>query len=125
MDVIQEKQINQIAQRLHELVNTGEYFTAYDELFHPDAVAIEPQLAEMGLGQVKGLTAIKEKVGTLSQGIDELISREMSEPIISANHIAFTNHVRARMKDGSEFHLNEICLYELQDGKIISEQFFY
>ena len=29
------------------------------------------------------------------------------------------------MKDGSNLALNEIILYEVQDGKIISEQFFY
>lgn len=115
----------EIANRLHELVKAGDYFTAYDELFAPDAKAIEPQLASMGLGEIRGIPAIKEKVGKLSEGIAELVSREMSAPIISANHIAFTNIVKAKMKDGSEFNLSEICLYEVQDDKIISEQFFY
>ena len=79
----------------------------------------------MGLGEIKGLDAIKNKVGSLGEGIAELVSREMSTPIISANHIAFTNIVQAKMKDGSDFNLSEICLYEVKEGKIISEQFFY
>ncbi|MEO0899805.1 MAG: SnoaL-like domain-containing protein [Bacteroidota bacterium] len=115
----------QIAARLHELVKAGDYFTAYDELFDNNAVAIEPQLAQMGLGEIKGLDAIKNKVGSLGEGIEALVSREMSAPIISANHIAFTNIVQAKMKDGSDFNLSEICLYEVKEGKIISEQFFY
>ncbi len=115
----------EIANRLHVLVKAGEYFTAYDELFHENAVALEPQLAEMGLAEVEGLPAIKEKVGTLSQGISEMISREMSAPIVTDSHIAFTNVVKAKMKDGNAFNLSEICLYKLENGKIVSEEFIY
>lgn len=115
----------EIANRLHSLVKAGDYFTAYDELFSTNVVAIEPQLSEMGLAEVKGLEAVKEKVATLGQGIEELISREMSAPIVTDSHIAFTNTVKARLKDGHEFNLSEICLYKVADGKIISEEFIY
>lgn len=115
----------EIAIRLHEYVNTAQYDKAFDELFAKDSVAIEPQLKEMGLERVEGIENIKNKVNTLSQGITELISREMSEPICSDTHIAFTNLVKAKMADGSEFNLSEICLYEVKDGKIISESFIY
>lgn len=115
----------EIANRLHELVKAGDYFTAYDELFSQDAIAKEPQLAEMGLAEVKGIQAIKEKVGTLSEGIEELISREMSAPIVTDAHIAFTNIVKAKLKDGHDFNLSEICLYKVANGKIISEEFIY
>lgn len=115
----------QIANQLHALVQSGNYFTAYDELFHPELVASEPQLSGMGMGEVKGINAVKNKVGKLSEGIAELVSRDMSEPIVSDHHIAFTNIVKAKMKDGNEFNLSEICLYEVKEGEIISEQLFY
>ena len=115
----------EIAKRLYELVREGDYFTAIDELFHADAKALEPQLAEMGMAEVKGIEAIKKKVATMGQSVNTLLSREMSTPIVAANHIAFTNIVAAELKDGSTMSLSEICLYEVQDGKIISEQFFY
>ena len=117
--------IQTIANRLHALVEAGDYFTAYDELFHPEAKALEPQLAEMGMGEVTGVTAIKEKVGMLSENIASLNSRELSTPIVTESHIAFTNIVDATMKDGSGFQLSEICLYKVEDGKIISEEFIY
>lgn len=107
------------------MVKEGDYFTAYDELFDVNATAIEPQLSAMNLDKVIGIPAIKNKVGALSEGISELISRKMSAPITSANHIAFTNIVKAKLKDGNEMNLSEICMYEVQNGKIISEQFFY
>lgn len=118
-------EIREIAKRVHELTKSGEYFTSYDELYSPDAIAYEPQLAEMGLAETKGIPAIKDKVTQLGSGIAELISREMSEPIVSANYIAFTNIVKAKLKDGNEFNMSEICLYEVRDGKIVSERFFY
>lgn len=115
----------EIAERLHKLVEQGDYFTAYDELFSPDAVALEPQLMEMGLGEVKGISAIKDKVEQLGAGIESIVSRSMSQPIVTSTHIAFTNIVHARMKDGNDFRLSEICLYKTEGGKIISEEFIY
>ena len=115
----------EIAKRLKKLVEEGDYFTAYDELFDSKAIALEPQLNEMGLGEVKGKEAIKQKVSALSKGVESMVSREMSEPIVSANHIAFTNIVRAKLKDGNEMNLSEICLDEVRDGKIIKEEFHY
>ncbi|MEM6723041.1 MAG: nuclear transport factor 2 family protein [Bacteroidota bacterium] len=115
----------QIADHLQAFIEQGNYDGAYDTLFHPDAVAIEPQLAEMGLGEVKGLQAIKNKVQALSAGIENLVSREMSSAIVTDKHIAFTNIVQAKLKDGNDFNLSEICLYQVEDGKIISEEFIY
>ena len=115
----------EIANRLHELVDAGDYFTAYDELFSSEVVAKEPQLAEMGLAEVRGLEQVKNKVATLSDGVESLLSRKLSEPIVTDRHIAFTNDVKAKMKDGNDFHISEICLYEVENGKIISEQFIY
>ncbi len=115
----------QIATRLHELVQQGAYNTAYDELFSPDAKAIEPPLAGMGLGEVQGIAAVKAKVAQLGAAVAELTSREMSPPIVADRHIAFTNIVKGKQQDGSDFYLSEVCLYEVQDGKIVSEQFFY
>lgn len=117
--------IQEIAKRVHELTKAGEYFTAYDELYASDAIAYEPQLVEMGLGEVKGKEALKEKVEKLGSGVAELISREMSEPIVSANHIAFTNIVKAKLKDGNDFNMSEIILLEVRGGKIVSERFHY
>lgn len=31
----------------------------------------------------------------------------------------------ATRKDGSEYKLEELCTYEVNDGKITTEQFFY
>ncbi len=115
----------EIANRLHELVKTGEYFKAYDELFSREVVAKEPQLAEMDLTEVKGIEAVKQKVATLGEGMAELKSRTMSDPIVTDSHIAFTKIVNGKLKDGNDFSLSEICLYKVHDGKIVSEEFIY
>ena len=114
----------QIASRLHELVKAGDAHTAYQELFAPNAVAIEPKFP--GFERVEGLENITKKVETMIDAIDTIRHRSVSEAIVTGdNHIAMSIEIDATMKDGRPFQLNEIALYEVQDGKIISEQFFY
>lgn len=115
----------EIANRLYELVKAGDYFTAYSELFSVNVVAKEPQLAEIGLAEVRGVDAVKEKVARLGAGVVELTSREMSDPIVTDSHIAFTNIVKGKLQDGNDFNLSEICLYRVEEGKIVSEEFIY
>jgi hypothetical protein len=50
----------EVANRLVELVAQGKYEEAQNELYHNDAVSIEPENAQ-GPGSVKGLDAIIEK----------------------------------------------------------------
>lgn len=115
---------SQIASRLHELIVAGDEEAAYQELFSKNAVAIEPKFP--GFERVEGLDNIRKKSQTIISAIETLNSRTVSKAVVHGdNHIAMNIAFDATMKDGSSFKLSEIALYEVQDGKIISEQFFY
>lgn len=116
--------MQQIAQRLYELCNQGKFEQAQKELFAKNAVSIEPQESP-GFDKVtKGLEAIFKKGETFSSMVKEFHSCKASEPIIAGNAFAITLSMDATMKDGSRNPMDEICVYEVKDGKIISEQFF-
>ena len=116
--------IQQIADRLHELVKIGDSNTAYDELFASHAVAIEPQFK--GFERVEGLDNIRKKVNAILEAVAEVKSREVSEAVLYGDrHIALGISLDATLKDGSTFKFSELALYEVQEGKIISEQFYY
>lgn len=116
--------MQQIAQRLYELCNQGKFEQAQQELFAKNAVSIEPQESP-GFDKVtKGLEAIFKKGETFSSMVKEFHSCKASEPIIAGNAFAITLSMDATMKDGSRNPMDEICVYEVKDGKIISEQFF-
>lgn len=114
----------EIAARLHELVKQGDNGTAYSELFADHAVAIEPKFP--GFERVEGLDNIRKKGEALISSVQEIKSRTVSEEIIVGDsHISLGISLDATLKDGNQFKLSEVVLYEVADGKIVSEQFFY
>lgn len=51
--------------------------------------------------------------------------RYTTQPIIAANHFAVGREVDIDVQGFGRVYINEIMMYEVKDGKIISEQFFY
>ncbi len=116
----------EIADRLVELSRQGKSEQAYKELFADDAVAIEP-MGPDGPGPVKtqGLDNLLAKSKEFEKSVIELHSSSASDPIVAGNHFACTMVLDATMKEMGRMKMEEICLYEVKDGKIASEQFFY
>ena len=48
-----------------------------------------------------------------------------SETVVAGNHIAFAMGMDATFKGKGRQKINEIVLYEVKDGKIVKEQFFF
>lgn len=116
--------VQEIGKKLVDYIQKGEDLSAYNELFSNNAIAVEPRLP--GFERVEGLENIRNKYTALSSAIQELKYREISDVLLTAEkHIALNIKLEALLKDGSTFKVDEICLYEIEDGKIISEQFFY
>jgi hypothetical protein len=57
--------------------------------------------------------------------VEEVHRMFTSEPIVTANHIAVAREMDMTVKGFGRIQLNEIMLYEVKDGQIVSEQFFY
>lgn len=125
MPMIAEKQMttDQIAQRLTALCRSGEYETAQRELYAEDAVSIEPHAAPGFEKETRGLEAIIEKGRKFTSMVDEMHAHEVSEPLVAGNAIAFTLFMDATMQ-GKREKMDELCVYQVKDGKIVSEQFF-
>jgi hypothetical protein len=115
---------NQIAQRLAELCRQGKWEQAQKELFSEDAVSIEPHASPAFEKETRGLNAILEKGHKFASMTQELHKVEISEPIVAGNAIAFKLIMDITMKERPKETWEEICVYQVKDGKIISEQFF-
>jgi 3-dehydroquinate synthetase len=114
----------QIANRLAELCRKGQFEEAQKELFAENAISIEPQASQDFPKETKGLRAIFEKGHKFGSMIEQLHSCSTSGPLIAGNAIAFTLTMDVTMKGRGRVKLEEICAYEVKDGKIVSEQFF-
>ena len=112
------------ANRLIELCNTGQFEKAQDDLYHPDAISIEPDNND-GMGSVKGIEAIKTKGKKWDEMVEEFHGAKISEPIVADNHFAFTHTMDVTLKGQGRVKMEEISVYEIRDGKIVKEQFFY
>jgi hypothetical protein len=115
-----------VAKRLSKLFKENKWSEAQDELFSKDAVSIEPaHAAGAGMGSVKGLDQIKKKGEQFNKTIEAVHGGYSSEPIVAGNHIAIAMGMDATFKGKGRQKMDEIIVYEVKDGKIIKEQFFF
>jgi hypothetical protein len=114
----------QIATRLAELCNQGKFEAAQKELFADDAVSIEQQATEQFAKETRGLEAIIEKGHKWESGVEKIHSCSVSKPLVAGNAIAMTLSLDVTMKGRGRMHMEEVCIYEVKNDKITSEQFF-
>lgn len=116
--------VTEIASRLAALCNVGDFEKAQIELFAEEAVSIEPE-AIPGFEKVtKGLPAILEKGKKSKSLVEKTHSYSVSNHIVAGNAIALALTMDVTIKGQERSEVSEICVYEVKDGKIISEQFF-
>jgi len=115
--------VQEIANRLVELCKIGDYATCYSELYSPDCVSIEGEGAPVR--EVKGMDAILQKGKEWNEMIAEFHSAYVGDPIVAGSHFSLTMGVDCTLKDGSRMDMHEVCVYQVKDGKIVLEQFFF
>jgi hypothetical protein len=116
----------QVANRLVQLCRLGKFSEAHDELYAPNAVSIEAAFASEGpLGNVEGLDAIREKTKVFDASLEQVHGVTVGDPIVSGNFFSVTMDLDATYKQRGRSAMTEICVYEVRDGKIVLEQFFY
>lgn len=113
-----------IAARFYELAKQEQWFEIQDELFAENVKSIEPAGAK-NFSNAEGKATVKRKGEDFVKGIEAVHELKTGEPIVSEHHFAVTRLTDLTLKNQGRVKLNEIMLYEVRDGKIISEQFFY
>lgn len=115
----------QVAERLISLCRDQKNVNALIELYSPNIVSTEmPWVPNLDVVS-KGIEAVTAKnVGWLAN-IETMHNTSVSDPIISGNHFTTKMTFDATRKDGSPYSIEELCVYEVKDGKIVNEQFFY
>lgn len=114
----------EIANRLVELCRKGEYAACYQELYSNDAVSIEPN-DSFGPQRAEGMDAIRQKGEALQGMVEEMHDSSVGDPIVAGDQFACTMMVDWTMKGMGRSKMDEICVYKVKDGKIVSEQFIY
>ena len=114
----------QVANRLVELTREGKFDDAIKELYAPGVTSHEPMGAP-GPVLVEGHEAVLNKTQQFGEGMEEVHSNVISDPIVADNYFAVSMSMDITMKGMGRIHMEEIAVYQVKDGKITRDQFFY
>ena len=112
---------SEVANRLYNLCNEGDFTTCYQELYSPQCQSIEAD------GTVcNGLEEMAEKGKQWNAGIEEFHGSSIGQPVISGNYFSLPMSMQIKFKGAPAVtNFEEICVYQVKDGKVVKEQFFY
>jgi SnoaL-like protein len=113
----------EVANRLVELCRQGKILEAQEELYGDDIVCVEP--AHSPTPVTKGKVAVLEKGRRFASMIEERHGGHFADPVVNGRHFAVPTMIDATMTGRGRMKLEEISVYEVKDGKIVNEQFFY
>ncbi|HJS54325.1 MAG TPA: SnoaL-like domain-containing protein [Chitinophagaceae bacterium] len=114
----------EVANRFNELAQANQWDQIQSELFAENASSLEPQDSP-GLQSVMGLSAIKEKGKKFAEMVEEMHGGYTSAPVVGGRFFSLAMGMDCTMKGMGRQKMDEIAVYEVKDGKIVREQFFY
>jgi hypothetical protein len=115
----------EIANKLVQLCSLGKFMEAVEALYSPDIVSIEPVAPPGGSREAKGIDAVRGK-GEWYMANHEIHSSKVEGPLVAGNFFAVTFKLDVTFKPKSQrFTMEEIGVYQVTDGKIVREEFFY
>lgn len=114
----------EIAAQFHELAQQEKWFEIQDEFFADNVKSIEPASSPYFKNE-EGKARVRKKGEDWVEKVEGVNKLSTTLPVVAGNHFAVGRMVDIIVKDFGNVKINEIMLYEVKDGKIVSEQFFY
>jgi hypothetical protein len=112
-----------VARRLVELCRQNLFVQAQHELMADHCVQHEPARASNTSAGSKAEIIAKEEA--LQSAVLEMHHIDISEPLVAGPFFSITLRIDLTLRDRGRLTLAEIGVYEVRDGLIVSETFFY
>ena len=125
MTTTEEKTLTtqEVAHRFNELAQQGQFEQILKELYGNDAKSIEPPNSLWKT--VHGLDQIIEKGKQWNSTVEEMHGGYTNEPQVAGNFFCCTMGMDVTVKGKGRMKVDEVAVYEVRNGKIVLEQFFY
>ncbi len=119
------KQMNtqEVANRLVSMCREGKNMEVITELY--DNTITSREMPGMPGEVVSGKQAVWDKSEQWVNNVEEFHHAEVSDPVVAGNHFSCTMKYDVTFKDRGRQQMEEVCVYEVKNGKIVNEQFFY
>jgi ketosteroid isomerase-like protein len=116
--------VREVATRFYELARQEKWFEIQDELFAENVRSIEPPTSQ-GLPNAEGKAAVRKKGEALVSQVEAVHAASTTEPVVAGNFFAVGRELDMTVRGAGRTQMNEVMVYEVKDGQIVSEQFFY
>lgn len=114
----------EIAARFNELAQQEKWFEIQDEFFAENVRSIEP-MGSPYMKDEQGKNAVRKKGEAFVSKVREVHQMSTTTPIVSGNHFVVGRHMDITIEGSGRIQIDELMLYEVRNGKIVLEQFFY
>lgn len=114
----------EVAARFNELAQQEKWFEIQDEFFSDNVISIDPPNS-LYFGYAEGKNAVRKKGEDFIKKIEKVHGTSTTIPVTGGNHFAVGRNVDITVTGFGRIQIEQVMLYEVKDGQIISEQFFY
>lgn len=114
----------EVAARFHELAQQEKWFDIQEEFFSENVRSIDPPNSPY-FPYAEGKAAVRKKGEDFVGRIEAVHSLHTTAPLVAGNHFAVGREKDITVQPHGRIQINQIMLYEVKDGKIVLEQFFY
>lgn len=113
----------EVATKFHEYMQQGAFDKIYSELFSNDATSDETPGSDWT--KANGIKEIHEKGKKWAESVQEMHGGTTAAPVVAGDYFTCYMTMDFTPKGGPRTNMEEIGLYKVKNGKIVSEQFFY
>ena len=113
-----------VAARFHQLAQQEKWFEIQEELFGDDVKSIEPAGSTF-LPNAEGKAAVRKKGEEFVKTIESLHYARTTPPVVAGNHFVVGREKEMEVQGRGTIRIHQLMLYEVKEGKIVLEQFFY
>ena len=114
----------QIAEKLVEYVRANNDEAAHNELYCDDIISIENS-SYGNSREDKGMEAKKAKTKEWEDNISEVHEMKVSNPVVGDKAFAVSYFMDITDTKGNREKMTELAVYQVEDGKIVREEFIY
>jgi 2-oxo-4-hydroxy-4-carboxy--5-ureidoimidazoline (OHCU) decarboxylase len=111
--------ITDVASRLIELCTAHNFTQAQKELYANDITSIETDGSQRA-----GLDTLLVKEQNFLDSLEQLFLVEFSAPLVAGSFFTTKLTMEFDMKNVGRRKVEELCVYRVLNGKVVSEQFF-